>query len=1064
MSDNDITLSMYAPHLAEDELRYELDIRLPMGVLEGDEERANHERLTARLLRDSLEQRSATAWLKPMTAIEFDEELRLCQSKVIQMEDKINTELSGSELAQACTTIDIMDMWKELASRSVHVSDRMSRLYLSEHYNEAQHGAQLNALHQRVQSIQQTIRQEIEDRSGAIRRPPAQTAPTDQTDTRAADDEKWQGIELACTKIVELHTQVDQLKASVPAYDNKLLERLGQLSKHLRECGDYIRQESAWLAARPELKGQTYTALMYEKTDRQWLTDEFMACEREVNRMRAQSLTQHTPSQEEWNETIREIEELNRIEDERMQNRGDSQAQSARQAELEAIEEERRQTLELTSKRAKRYHNEIERIRAERSEVENESRMRELVKELQKTGEMILDLRVALTDEANFRRRATNLAVEVKADIDWLQTQLIRIQEERLRPTRPSKPEANSTFNENALAAEQARAFANLSLSLGNPQQRPINNGTANLNAITTNRASLPMTRTVNQNGNRIEQITGQPPLYGNAPRTANPSPLDISNGVTLNDIRPPVTQNNQNQNAHVQFANIEPINGTPRRPTENGIGQDEQRNWQQRPLSNEAARNRDEVVGQNRYDTEYRDQRLRRRQRRSRTPERPRQINIYHPSTPMPPNTSRIVESSDEDEDPFGPEMNVGQKQQYLSRLLGHRRFDGDGISNNKQSISLDEFISHVRHSKHSTGWRDRTVLSMIASSVTGHAYKWWMNNNEDIRTLDDLEVEMRRRFTNKSMDRAAQLADLVGRKQGEDECLLEYFEDMRYRAKQMYPPEPDANLIKIIEDNANPACRAVLMPRQFATVKDMANYAIHAAGLNLNKRRTEPQAIRKPAFHRSKHVNVTEVDTIEGEQEVNEGEENEPDMAEIILDAIQSHPKLKSYFRTGNKYPNNHSKSSGGREKSGTPIQQANVPTPTYAPQSQHYQQFAQPQQQQVNATIPQAHQPLYPSNTSTAAYSQPVQSYQVAQASPPQQVSAMAPQSYQAPYQTNVVPQQVQTQPPSISQAYYETIRCFGCNTPGVYKRDCVNCNKTMAGQQPKNVNAALTSTRQ
>lgn len=103
---------------------------------------------------------------------------------------------------------------------------------------------------------------------------------------------------------------------------------------------------------------------------------------------------------------------------------------------------------------------------------------------------------------------------------------------------------------------------------------------------------------------------------------------------------------------------------------------------------------------------------------------------------------------------------------QQYLSRMLGPRRYDGNPVEGNK-NIKLDEFLGHVKQFQLGTGASDAVVISQMATFFTGRAFTWWQTNGDSIRTLEDLKIRLKSRFENRPIDHLSLVGEFLSRKQ---------------------------------------------------------------------------------------------------------------------------------------------------------------------------------------------------------------------------------------------------------------------------------------------------------
>lgn len=543
-------------------------------------------------------------------------------------------------------------------------------------------------------------------------------------------------------------------------------------------------------------------------------------------------------------------------------------------AELREEEEERKkeriQMIDMACKKSERLHSEIEAIIISATGLEKDTQLPHLLEELRLVESMIRGQRITPADHTEVRDRTNRVMRDVLQNIAWLEKTIVQNQQIREQQARLHHiPEAQSTMRN------------------GNVGTEPFNQ--------------------------QIDRLSLRDSFRG-IPRLDE----DMRNG----DLAPESRRNTQ----HVRFEN-EGIRETPRRSRGNvdapemvepHRSPDYQPDRRQRELNRNTQPERYGQYQAHRNPTHQRND--------YRTPrQNDREWNIYHPATP-----SRRVEPVNEEvpDDAwltYGKEMNAGQRQQYLSKLLGNRRFSGEYNSQNKQSISMDEFLNHVRSCQQSTGWSDRLVLSLLASSVSDKAYIWWTSKQKEIFKIDDLEVSMRRRFGGQSMDRVAQIKEFSLREQGENEDILDYMDVMRMKAERMQPPLEETQVIRTIVDNANDAHRGLLLARAYTTVNELNLYMEHLPALRLGKHRenSHSQSNRK-SYPKYKTVHAIETETPSNEnQSADESEETDSTQqaVEAFVDFIQR--------KSGNSRPNKQSKyTQRTDQKNKSPEQQPEPP----------------------------------------------------------------------------------------------------------------------------------------
>lgn len=354
-----------------------------------------------------------------------------------------------------------------------------------------------------------------------------------------------------------------------------------------------------------------------------------------------------------------------------------------------------------------------------------------------------------------------------------------------------------------------------------------------------------------------------------------------------------------------------------------------------------------------------------------------------YHPSVPIG-STLGSQERPSIEPNPNGSANNQSgpsgwyHNQQSIMKALSHRKYDGQ-TADGQKTISVDEFIGYLRAYQESGGISDEMLLRYISVCMTGAAFTWWSTNLRRIRTLDQLEEELRSRFERRRMDSISQLVNFTSRKQAKEEYLADYIDEMCRLASGLQPRMEEHQVVRIIVDNANHICKTHLASRIFESVEMLRHHANYmgASGL-IPIVIPERKPVAKKVFYRPKtvHATETEVDACEmpaeeHEEQDEEEEIEEPMATEAVIAAISRMVKtLGASRRTGRVGQN------GAKE-----LTRSTKPT-------------AKPNQETAK-------------NDAAA------------------------------------------------QMEFSSEIRCFGCNAPGIFKRNCPTCNR----QEPKNPLAAL-----
>lgn len=234
---------------------------------------------------------------------------------------------------------------------------------------------------------------------------------------------------------------------------------------------------------------------------------------------------------------------------------------------------------------------------------------------------------------------------------------------------------------------------------------------------------------------------------------------------------------------------------------------------------------------------------------------------------------------------------MNAGQRQQYIASILGHRRYDGSDTDGGK-SLSLDEFISHIRQCKSSTGMSDTVMLALISAFMQGKAFSWWQTNSFGIHTIDELEVRMRTRFEGKSMDSMSQIMAFSTRQQKESENVLDYMDDMRKKAFNIRPALSEEQVIRTVVDNANSTYKWLLASRQFESLDMLNRHLEYLAKMKVTQTEHKPYNKKDYKPYKARTVHATEVELDDKSEGGGEPSVESLNMS-MLVDAIEKATK---------------------------------------------------------------------------------------------------------------------------------------------------------------------------
>lgn len=263
---------------------------------------------------------------------------------------------------------------------------------------------------------------------------------------------------------------------------------------------------------------------------------------------------------------------------------------------------------------------------------------------------------------------------------------------------------------------------------------------------------------------------------------------------------------------------------------------------------------------------------------------------SVYHPATtPFPQhfqedplNLNNLPRGQLRNARDENNAMNPCQAQQYLGRMLSNRRYEGYVNENNKQGVPLEEFIGLIRQYQASTGTTDHYVLDQVATYMTGKAFAWWDVNRNTVHSIADLEQKLRARFERQATDDTSILIDFASRKQGKDEDLLDYIDEMRQRFIRCSAQVHEWKAVEIIVNNANESHNSILAARVYDSLEHLTQHAVY---LMRGKAKKNPNVFRyekKPMPYRQRVSMVEEAHENENESQISESMIDEPSEAD--------------------------------------------------------------------------------------------------------------------------------------------------------------------------------------
>lgn len=235
-------------------------------------------------------------------------------------------------------------------------------------------------------------------------------------------------------------------------------------------------------------------------------------------------------------------------------------------------------------------------------------------------------------------------------------------------------------------------------------------------------------------------------------------------------------------------------------------------------------------------------------------------------------------------------PTMNACQGQQYIARVLGHRRYEGR-VTDCTKTIALGELIGHARSYQRSTGTPEALLVSQLATFFSGAAFKWWQSNGTSITSLGELETRLKSRFEGKENDGMSALSEFCTRIQQKGESLLDFVDDMRNLAAACYPPLTTPQITSRIIDNSSERYRNILAVRHYDTVAALDLFVEYLARGSTESNNTPTISAPKKPFTfqpKSVHSVETETESVNLENEPNDVDLDTENSVSAIVDII--------------------------------------------------------------------------------------------------------------------------------------------------------------------------------
>lgn len=204
---------------------------------------------------------------------------------------------------------------------------------------------------------------------------------------------------------------------------------------------------------------------------------------------------------------------------------------------------------------------------------------------------------------------------------------------------------------------------------------------------------------------------------------------------------------------------------------------------------------------------------------------------------------------------------MQPWQIQQQMAKYFLNRKYDGL-TSDGSKTLGTSEFLGRLRSMRNGMNITDETVLSLLDMFVTGLAWDWWSTRKYNIHTLDELEEQMNIRFEQQKMDMWSQRVAFASRKQGVDEYIADYIDEMCRRAHGMRPRMDESEIIQVIIDNANLKCQAQLLNRGYTSLQTLRQHADFLGTRLLKVTKNERKMVPKRYIYKPNSVQAIETE----------------------------------------------------------------------------------------------------------------------------------------------------------------------------------------------------------
>ena len=183
--------------------------------------------------------------------------------------------------------------------------------------------------------------------------------------------------------------------------------------------------------------------------------------------------------------------------------------------------------------------------------------------------------------------------------------------------------------------------------------------------------------------------------------------------------------------------------------------------------------------------------------------------------------------------------------------------------------------------------------ILRNVAQSLTGEAAIWWRGHHRFVRSVEALEQSVRARFDPETKDDRAVIRAVQNRRQGKEEFLLAYIDDMLQLMERVHGHWTESEQVELIVDGLNDTFTPYFSIHDFIDIKQMVDYANKITSKTKRKKMItteKPTEWRGPRRNTSVHV-LEEAENVDNSTD---DEEEELEKMYQFVDAVrQNHQK---------------------------------------------------------------------------------------------------------------------------------------------------------------------------